>query len=68
MCRAPGSSLSAPPASYTAAVERYSTGAGTAESPPGGSVSREWVRSGGKADRTALLDQGFHRLHIGPGV
>lgn len=29
-------------------------------------VSSEWVRSGGKVDRSALLDQGFGQIHVGP--
>ncbi|WP_280437157.1 TetR family transcriptional regulator [Nocardia carnea] len=31
-------------------------------------VSSEWVRSGGKADRTALLDRGFGQIDVGPDV
>lgn len=29
-------------------------------------VSGEWVRSGGKADRAALLDEGFGRVRVDP--
>lgn len=30
-------------------------------------VSSQWVRSGGKADRSSLLDQGFLHVHVDPG-
>ncbi|ONM48961.1 TetR family transcriptional regulator [Nocardia donostiensis] len=31
-------------------------------------VSSEWVRSGGKADRPTLLDQGFRQVHVDPNA